>query len=92
MLYRQIVYISYSNHLIKHSLLDFHSFEFCVVPLFCEESHFSGPVLCSQHSPVIIPEASPEVYSLETLVERVRDAISSTEQQTIAAPLYSNYR
>ena len=30
-LYRQIVYISYSNHLIKHSLLDFHSFEFCAV-------------------------------------------------------------
>ena len=30
-LYRQIVYISYSNHLIKHSLLDFHFFEFCAV-------------------------------------------------------------
>ena len=53
---------------------------------------FTGPVLCSQHPPVIIPEASPEVSSLETLVERVRDATSSTEQQTIAAPLYSNYR
>ena len=65
---------------------------FNVAPLFCEESHFSGPVLCSQHPPVIIPVASPEVSSLEMLVERVRDATSSTEQQTIAAPLYSNYR
>ena len=64
----------------------------CVDPLFCEESHFSGPVLCNQHPPVIIPEVSPEVSSLETLVQRVRDATSSTEQQTIAAPLYSNYR
>ena len=49
-------------------------------------------MLCNQHPPVIIPEVSPEVSSLETLVERVRDATSSTEQQTIAAPLYSNYR
>ena len=79
------LHVSYSNQSIKHSLLDFHFFKFCVVPLFCEESHFSGPVLCSQHSPVIIPVASLEVSSLE-LVERVRDAISSTEQQNIAAP------
>ena len=61
---------------------------FNVAPLFCEESHFSGPVLCSQHSPVIIPVASPEVSSLE-LVERVRDAISSTEQHTNTALLTS---
>ena len=48
---------------------------------------------CAANTPQwIIPEASPEVSSLETLVERVRDATSSTEQQTIAAPLYSNYR
>ena len=85
-LYRQIVYVSHPNHLIKHSLLDFHSFEFCVVPLFCEESHFSGPVLCSQHSPVIIPVASPEVSSLETSVELVRGAVSSTERHSTAAP------
>ena len=48
----------------------------------------SGPVLCSQHLLWIITEASPEVYSLETLVELVRGAVSSTEQQTIAAPNY----
>ena len=49
---------------------------------------FSGPVLCSQHPPVIIPEASPEVSSLETLVELVRGAVSSTEWHAIAAPNY----
>ena len=82
------LHVSYSNQSIKHSLLDFHFFKFCVVPLFCEESHFSGPVLCSQHPPWIIPEASPEVYSLETLVELVRGAVSSTERHNIAAPLF----
>ena len=46
----------------------------------------SGPVLCSQHPPVIIPVASPEVSSLELLVERVRDAVSSTERHNTAAP------
>ena len=61
---------------------------FNVAPLFCEESHFSGPVLCSQHPPVIIPEVSPEVSSLETLVELVRGAVSSTERHNIAAPLF----
>ena len=45
-------------------------------------------MLCSQHSPEIIPEASPEVSSLETLVELVRGAVSSTEQQNNAAPNY----
>ena len=59
---------------------------FNVAPLSCEESHFSGPVLCSQHSPVIIPMVSLEVSSLE-LVERVRDAVSSTERHNIAAPI-----
>ena len=49
---------------------------------------FSGPVLCSQHSPVIILEVRPLVYSLEMLVERVRDAVSSTEWHNIAAPIY----
>ena len=62
------------------------SLSFNVAPLFCEESHFSGPVLCSQQHPVIIPEASPEVSSLETLVELVRGAVSSTERHNIAAP------
>ena len=52
---------------------------------------FSGPVLCSQHSPVIIPVASLEVSSLE-LVERVRDAVSSTEQHTNTALLTSTPR
>ena len=80
------LYVSYSNQSIKHSLLDFHFFKFCVVPLFCEESHFSGPVLCSQHPPVIIPEASPEVSSLEMSVELVRGAVSSTEWHNTAAP------
>ena len=50
---------------------------------------FSGPVLCSLQSPVIIPVASPEVSSLELLVERVRDAVSSTERHTNTAPLTS---
>ena len=45
-------------------------------------------MLCSQHSPVIILEVRPLVYSLEMLVERVRDAVSSTERHNIAAPYY----
>ena len=32
---------------------------FNVAPLFCEESHFSGPVLCSQHPPVDHPRGEP---------------------------------
>ena len=49
---------------------------------------FSGPVLCSQQHPVIIPVVYLMVYSLGRLVERVRDAISSTEWHAIAAPNY----
>ena len=52
----------------------------------------SGPVLCSHPQSVIIPEASPEVYSLMSMVEPVRAAISSTELHNIAAPFLSNYR
>ena len=47
-----------------------------------------APVLCSHPTPVIIPEASPEVYSQMSMVEPVRAAISSTERHNIAAPLY----
>ena len=47
---------------------------------------------CAANTPQwIIPEASPEVSSLETLVELVRGAVSSTERHNIAAPPYSNY-
>ena len=46
-----------------------------------------APVLCSHPTPVIIPEASPEVYSQMSMVEPVRAAISSTERHNIAAPL-----
>ena len=49
---------------------------------------FSGPVLCSQQHPVIIPVVYLGVYSLGRLVERVRDAVSSTERHAIAAPNY----
>ena len=45
------------------------------------------PVLCSQPMSVIIPVASPEVYSQMSLVELVRGAISSTQQQNTAALL-----
>ena len=45
-------------------------------------------MLCSHLPPVIIPVASPEVSSLERVVERVRDAVSSTERHAIAAPYY----
>ena len=45
-LYRQIVYVSHPNHLIKHSLLDFHSFEFCYFPL--TRSHTTAaPYFCT---------------------------------------------
>ena len=50
---------------------------------------FSGPVLCSQQHPVIIPVVDIVVYSLGRLVERVRDAVSSTERHTNTAPLTS---
>ena len=53
---------------------------------------YSGPVLCSHPQSVIIPEVSPEVYSLMSMVEPVREAISSTERHNIAAPHFSNYR
>ena len=43
-------------------------------------------MLCSHLPPVIIPEVSPEVSSLERVVERVRDAVSSTERHNTAAP------
>ena len=39
-----------------------------------------------------MPVASPEVSSLEQVVERVRDAISSTEQHTNTALLNSTPR
>ena len=57
-----------------------------MVPNFAWNPTFSGPVLCSHLPPVIIPEASPEVSSLERVVERVRDAVSSTERHNTAAP------
>ena len=57
-----------------------------VVPYFAWNPTFSGPVLCIRQSPVIIPEASPEVSSLETSVELVRGAVSSTERHNTAAP------
>ena len=44
-------------------------------------------MLCSQQPPVIILEVRPLVYSLEMLVERVREAVSSTEQLTNTALL-----
>ena len=50
---------------------------------------FSGPVLCSQQHPVIIPVVYLVVYSLGRLVERVRDAVSSTERHTNTALLTS---
>ena len=43
------------------------------------------PVLCSQPMSVIIPEVRPVVYSRMSLVELVRGAISSTQQQNTAA-------
>ena len=63
-----------------------------MVPYFAWNPTFSGPVLCSLLSPVIIPVASPEVSSLEQVVERVRDAVSSTERHTNTALLTSTPR
>ena len=45
------------------------------------------PVLCSQPMSVIIPVVRLKVYSQMSLVELVRGAVSSTQQQNIAAPL-----
>ena len=45
------------------------------------------PVLCSQPMSVIIPVVRLEVYSQMSLVELVRGAISSTQQQNTAALL-----
>ena len=69
-------------------MLDFHYshsewFRFTLVNL----THLA-PVLCSHPTLVIIPEASPEVYSQMSMVEPVRAAISSTKRHNIAAPLY----
>ena len=44
-------------------------------------------MLCSQPTSWIIPEVSPEVYSEMSLVELVRGAVSSTQQQNTAANL-----
>ena len=59
-----------------------------MVPYF-ERNHltFSGPVLCSLQYPVITVDEFAD-YSLELWVERVRDAVSSTEWHNIAAPIY----
>ena len=48
-------------------------------------------MLCSQQYPVITMNEFVD-YSLEMLVERVRDAVSSTEQHTNTAPLNSTPR
>ena len=47
----------------------------------------SGPELGSQQTSRIIPVVRPVVYSEMSLVEPVREAISSTQQQNTAAPL-----
>ena len=52
---------------------------------------FSGPVLCSLQYPVITVDEFAD-YSLELWVERVRDAVSSTEQHTNTALLNSTPR
>ena len=44
-------------------------------------------MLCSQLTSRIIPVVRPVVYSEMSLVEPVREAISSTQQQNIAAHL-----
>ena len=44
-------------------------------------------MLCSQLILRIIPEVRPVVYSEMSLVEPVREAISSTQQQNTAAHL-----
>ena len=70
-------------------MLSLHSFKYEVVSVtLCGISPARAPCCAANTPQWIIPEASPEVYSLETLVELVRGAVSSTEQQTIAAPNY----
>ena len=58
-----------------------------MVPYFAWNSSYnvncepSGPVLCSQPTSWIIPVVRPVVYSKMSLVELVRGAVSSTQQQ-----------
>ena len=64
-----------------------------MVPYFARNQHltFSGPVLCSlQYTVITVNEFAD--YSLELWVERVRDAVSSTEQHTNTALLTSTPR
>ena len=69
-----------------------------VVPYFAWNSSLnvncepSGPVLCSQLTSRIIPVVRPVVYSEMSLVELVRGAVSSTQQQNTAAHLQDDYR
>ena len=69
-------------------MLDYHSFRSAWFRFTDVNLTHLAPVLCSHPTPVIIPEASPEVYSQMSMVEPVRAAISSTERHNIAAPLY----
>ena len=69
-------------------MLDFHCFRSAWFRFTAVNLTHLAPVLCSHPLSVIIPEASPEVYSLMSMVEPVRAAISSTERHNIAAPLY----
>ena len=69
-------------------MLDFHCFRSAWLRFTLVNLTHLAPVLCSHPTPVIIPEASPEVYSQMSMVEPVRAAISSTERHNIAAPLY----
>ena len=69
-------------------MLDFHCFRSAWFRFTAVNLTHLAPVLCSHPLSVIIPEASPEVSSLETLVELVRGAVSSTERHNIAAPLF----
>ena len=68
-------------------MLDYHSFRSTWFRFTDVNLTHLAPVLCS-HTPVIIPEVRPEVYSQMSMVEPVRAAISSTERHNIATPLY----
>ena len=84
-----ICFLHLSNVNKYHSVLDSDLFRSTWICFTLVNLTHLAPVLCSHPLSVIIPEASPEVYSQMSMVEPVRAAISSTERHTGTSPLPS---
>ena len=60
-------------------------------PFYLSESHPLGPRAVQPSHTCDHPRGEPEVYSQMSMVEPVREAISSTQRHNIAAPPPDDY-